>query len=141
MGAVGKVSIDPDGRHIWAIVRCDRLEDPSRFGDECRDSKTDPITKFSPEGKVVKSFGGGMFIWPHGLDVDGNVWVSDAVADNRTPKGDKRGQGRQVQSRGKGVDDAGRARAVWERPPQAMSWWLPTRTSFSVLAPYGIPKR
>src|SRR5207245_7857559 len=53
MGAVGKVSIDPDGRHIWAIVRCDRLEDPSRFGDECRDSKTDPILQFGPEGKVV----------------------------------------------------------------------------------------
>src|SRR3979409_2411075 len=70
MGAVGKVAIDPDGRHVWAIVRCDRLGDPSRFGDECRDSKTDPIIKFSPDGKVVKSFGGGMFIWPHGLDVD-----------------------------------------------------------------------
>jgi DNA-binding beta-propeller fold protein YncE len=94
MGAVGKVSIDPDGRHVWAIVRCDRLEDPKRFGDECRDSKTDPVIKFSPDGKVAKSFGGGMFIWPHGLDVDrnGNVWVTDAVAVNRTPKGDKRGQ-------------------------------------------------
>ena len=94
MGAVGKVVIDPDGRHVWAIVRCDRLEDPSRFGDECRDSKTDPVIRFNPEGKAVKSFGGGMFIWPHGLDVDrdGNVWVTDAVAENRTPKGDKRGQ-------------------------------------------------
>src|SRR5436190_11518344 len=94
MGAVGKVSIDPDGRHIWAIVRCEALADPARFGDECRDSKTDPIMEFSPEGKVVKSFGGGMFIWPHGIDVDkdGNVWVTDAVAVNRTPTGDKRGQ-------------------------------------------------
>ena len=94
MGAVGKVAIDRDGRHVWAIVRCDRLEDPARFGDECRDSKTDPIVEFGPDGKVVKSFGGGMFIWPHGLDVDrdGNVWVTDAVAENRTPKGDKRGQ-------------------------------------------------
>ena len=70
MGAVGKVAIDPDGRHIWAVVRCERLEDPARFGDECRDSKTDPIVQFGPDGKVVKSFGGGMFIWPHGLDVD-----------------------------------------------------------------------
>ena len=34
-----------------------------------------------------------MFIWPHGIDVDkdGNVWVTDAVASNRIPKGDKRG--------------------------------------------------
>jgi DNA-binding beta-propeller fold protein YncE len=94
MGAVGKVAMDPDGRHVWAIVRCDRLEDPARFGDECRDSKTDPVLKFGPDGKVVKSFGGGMFIWPHGLavDKDANVWVTDAVAENRTPKGDKRGQ-------------------------------------------------
>ena len=94
MGAVGKVAIDPDGRHIWAVIRCDPLADPARFGDECRDSKTDSVYKFSPDGKVVTSFGGGMFIWPHGIDVDreGNVWVTDAVAANRTPKGDKRGQ-------------------------------------------------
>ena len=93
MGAVGKVSIDPDGRHVWAVVRCERLEEASRFGDECRDSKANPVIQFSPEGRVVKSFGGGMFIWPHGLDVDrdGNVWVTDAVAANRIPKGDKRG--------------------------------------------------
>jgi DNA-binding beta-propeller fold protein YncE len=93
MGAVGKVAIDPDGRRLWAVVRCERLEDPARFGDECRDSKTDSVLQFSPEGKVLKSFGGGMFIWPHGLDVDkeGNVWVTDAVASNRIPKGDKRG--------------------------------------------------
>ena len=75
-------------------MRCERLEDPARFGDECRDSKTHLILQFNPEGKVVQSFGGGMFIRPHGLDVDqhGNVWVTDAVATNRTPKGDKRGQ-------------------------------------------------
>ena len=48
MGAVGKVAIDPDGRHIWAIVRCERLEDQARFGDECRDSKVDPVLQFSP---------------------------------------------------------------------------------------------
>jgi hypothetical protein len=94
MGAVGKVAIDPDGRHIWAIIRCDPLADPARFGDECRDSKTDAVYKFSPDGKVVTSFAGGMFIWPHGIEVDreGNVWVTDAVAPNRTPRGDKRGQ-------------------------------------------------
>ena len=93
MGAVGKVVIDPDGQHIWAVVRCERLEDPSRFGDECRDSKTDPIVQFGADGKVTKTFGGGVFIWPHGLDVDreGNVWVTEAVATNRIPKGDKRG--------------------------------------------------
>ena len=30
-----------------------------------------------------------MFIWPHGIDVDkdGNVWVTDAVSEERTPEG------------------------------------------------------
>src|SRR5262245_25314723 len=94
MGAVGKVAMDPDGRRVWAIVRCERLEDPARFGDECRDSKADPIILFGPDGKVLQSFDGGWFIWLHGIAVDkaGNVWVTDAVAENRTPKGDKRGQ-------------------------------------------------
>ena len=94
IGAVGKVTIDPDGRHVWAVIRCEPLADPARFGDECRDSKSDVVFKFAPDGKVVTSFGSGMFIWPHGIDVDreGNVWVTDAVAANRTPRGDKRGQ-------------------------------------------------
>ena len=79
MGAVGDLKVDPDGEHIWAIVRCDAgLE---FFGSECLESNLDPILKFSQEGVVVKSFGGGMFIWPHGIDVDadGNVWVTDAA--------------------------------------------------------------
>jgi DNA-binding beta-propeller fold protein YncE len=93
MGAVGKVDVAPDGTHIWAVVRCEPLYDQARFGDECRDSKTNSIYLFDHDGNVVRSFGGGMFIWPHGLDVDkdGNVWVTDAVAANRIPKGDKRG--------------------------------------------------
>jgi DNA-binding beta-propeller fold protein YncE len=94
IGAVGDVTIDRDGRHVWAVIRCEPLADPARFGDECRDSKVDTIYKFAPDGTVVTSFGGGgMFIWPHGIDVDpeGNVWVTDAVAANRIPKGDKRG--------------------------------------------------
>ena len=94
IGAVGKVTIDRDGRNVWAIIRCEPLADPARFGDECRDSKADVVYKFGPDGKVVTSFGGGgMFIWPHGLEIDpdGNVWVTDAVAPNRIPKGDKRG--------------------------------------------------
>lgn len=92
MGAVGKVTIDPDGEHIWAVIRCDAIE-PERFGDECLDSELDPILKFDQKGNVVESFGGGMFIWPHGIDVDneGNVWVTDAVSDDRIPEGDQRG--------------------------------------------------
>ena len=91
MGAVGDLKLDPDGQHLWVVVRCTATE-PSRFGNECLDSDLDPVLEFDLQGNVVKSFGGGMFIWPHGLDVDreGNVWVSDAVSAKKTPPG-KRG--------------------------------------------------
>jgi DNA-binding beta-propeller fold protein YncE len=49
--------------------------------------------KFDTNGKVVKSFGAGMFIWPHSLELDpeGNIWVTDAVKSKFIPEGDKRG--------------------------------------------------
>ena len=91
MGAVGDLKLDPDGRHLWVVVRCTATE-PNRFGNECLDSDLDPVLEFDLQGNIVKSFGGGMFIWPHGLDVDseGNVWVTDAVSAKKTPAG-KRG--------------------------------------------------
>ena len=91
IGAVGKVTIDPDGEHVWAVIRCDAGGD--RFGNECLDSDLDPVIKFDADGNMVESFGGGMFIWPHGIDTDadGNVWVTDAVSNNNIPSGDHRG--------------------------------------------------
>ena len=96
MGAVGKVTMDPDGAHLWAVIRCDARGfdvTPSRFGNECVDSDLDPVIKFDLDGNVVESFGGGLFIWPHGIDVDrdGNVWVTDAVGSGNIPDGDQRG--------------------------------------------------
>lgn len=91
MGAVGDLALDPDGRHLWVIVRCAPSPD-ARFGSECLNSHLDPILQLDLDGNVVKSFGADLFIWPHGLDVDreGNVWVTDAVSPARTPPG-KRG--------------------------------------------------
>ena len=50
MGAVGKAKVDPDGRHIWAVIRCDA--GPDRFGSECVDSDLDPVLKFYPDCNV-----------------------------------------------------------------------------------------
>ncbi len=71
-GSVSAVGVDVDGKHIWAGDRCG--------ANSCAGSKVDPIVKLDPSGKVVKSFGAGQILWPHGLDVDkqGNVWVVDA---------------------------------------------------------------
>jgi sugar lactone lactonase YvrE len=91
MGAVGGVTVDREGEHIWAVVRCYQTDWPARFGNECLDSDLDPILEFDLQGNVVESFGSGMFIWPHGIDVDqdGNVWVTDAVSAARTPEGSR----------------------------------------------------
>jgi DNA-binding beta-propeller fold protein YncE len=70
-GSTAGVDIDPDGKSVWVIDRCG--------ANTCFGSKLDPILKFDANGKLVKSFGGGMFVFPHGIFVDrqGNVWVTD----------------------------------------------------------------
>ena len=84
IGAVGNVAIDrtagTSGR--WSAA----TPAPDAFGDECRDSNSTASSSSIADGKVVRSFGGGMFIWPHGLEVDadGNVWVTDAASAERT---------------------------------------------------------
>lgn len=91
IGAVGDTIVDPDGTHIWAVIRCDAPGE--LFGRECLDSDLDSVIKFDSQGNVVESFGGGMFIWPHGIDVDpnGNVWVTDAIRDRNLPASENRG--------------------------------------------------
>jgi sugar lactone lactonase YvrE len=72
-GAANGVAIDRDGKSVWTVDRCGT-------GDYCVGSKLDPVQKFDQNGKLLTSFGSGMFVWPHGLlvDRDGNIWVSDA---------------------------------------------------------------
>jgi len=73
-GSVSAVNVDADGRHIWAADRCG--------SNSCATSNVDPIVELDSYGNVVKTFGGGQIIWPHGMDVDreGNVWIADARA-------------------------------------------------------------
>ena len=75
-GSVSAVNIDIDGIHVWAGDRCGT--------NSCAGSDVDPIVKLDPEGNVVQSFGAGLIIWPHGMDVDteGNVWVVDSRVAN-----------------------------------------------------------
>jgi streptogramin lyase len=38
-----------------------------------------PVTHYDPSGRLVESWGQGLFVWPHGfsLDADGNLWTTD----------------------------------------------------------------
>ena len=92
-GGSNGVAIDRDGKSVWATDRCSPGIAPG-----CLGTKANPVHLFDETGKEIRSFGGGMFVWPHGIHVDrdGNVWVTDAripTAEERTkfPGEDKKG--------------------------------------------------
>ncbi len=70
-GSTSAVEIDRDGKSIWVAERCG--------ANSCAGKSDPPVLLFDASGKLVKSFAGGMMIFPHGIyvDKDGNVWVTD----------------------------------------------------------------
>lgn len=75
-GSTSAVFPAPDGRNVWVGERCG--ENICTGHDDL-----DPVLLFDPSGNVVRSFGKGMIVWPHGIFVDreGNVWIADARGD------------------------------------------------------------
>ena len=73
--AVTAVEPAADGS-IFVIHRC--------FANSCLNRSEPPILKFDARGKLLKTFGVGMFVFPHGstIDPDGNLWVTDAGGAN-----------------------------------------------------------
>jgi hypothetical protein len=70
-GSVGGTYFDSKG-NLWVFERCGT--------NNCADSPLDPILEFDPAtGKLLKSFGAGMFVEPHAIFIDGkdNIWVAD----------------------------------------------------------------
>ena len=70
-GSTSAVDVAPNG-HIWVAERCG--------ANTCAGSNVPPILEFDASGKLLKTFGGGLMVFPHGfhVDKDGNVWVTDA---------------------------------------------------------------
>src|SRR6266567_5466119 len=73
-GSTSAVAIDPDGTSVWVGERCGETRPPTQINPgapfACAESKLDPILKFDPSGKLLKSFGAGVVVFPHGLFVD-----------------------------------------------------------------------
>jgi sugar lactone lactonase YvrE len=80
-GSTSAVEIDRDGKTIWVGERCG--------ANSCQDSMLDPILHFDENGKLIKSFGAGLIIAPHGIfvDRDDNIWVSDCTCTGGGARG------------------------------------------------------
>ncbi|HVQ29127.1 MAG TPA: peptidyl-alpha-hydroxyglycine alpha-amidating lyase family protein [Vicinamibacteria bacterium] len=74
-GSLSAVGVDRDGESIWVGERCG--------ANTCVGSSLDVVLKFDASGALKTSFGGGMFVFPHGMfvDADGNVWLTDSKGE------------------------------------------------------------
>ncbi len=72
IGAISAIDMDRDGKSIWVFERCGTI-------NSCIGSTVNPIMKFDDKGNLVKEFGAGLFVYPHGIFVDyeNNIWVTD----------------------------------------------------------------
>jgi hypothetical protein len=70
MGSTSSVAVDSKG-HIWVADRCGV--------NNCAGSDLAPILEFDASGKLLRSMGAGMFLFPHSItfDKDGNFWITD----------------------------------------------------------------
>jgi DNA-binding beta-propeller fold protein YncE len=86
-GEVIRVVVDPKG-HVWVFQRCFNVVPPGSATCINRGPENPPILEFDASGKLLKSFGAGLFAYPHGftLDREGNIWASD-VNDEETVLG------------------------------------------------------
>jgi sugar lactone lactonase YvrE len=75
MGSTSAVFVAPNG-HIWVAERCGV--------NSCAGSELPPVLEFDREGILLKSFGAGMFVFPHGIWIDkgGNIWLTDGQGAN-----------------------------------------------------------
>ncbi len=69
--AVTAIEPAPDGT-IYVVHRC--------VNNSCEGRTEPPILVFDRAGKLLRSFGVGLFNFPHGgaVDRDGNLWMTDA---------------------------------------------------------------
>jgi len=86
-GEVIRVHVAADG-NIWVFQRCFNVVPAGSATCIDRGPANPPILEFSPAGKLLKSFGAGLFAYPHGFTIDreGNLWTSD-VNDQETVLG------------------------------------------------------
>jgi hypothetical protein len=71
--ATNNVYVD-DKDNVWVMDRCEARG--------CVGSEEAPIWELSADGKAMRNFGTGMFVFSHTVkpDADGNIWAIDGNA-------------------------------------------------------------
>lgn len=77
-GSTSTLDVDRAG-NVWVFERCG--------ANSCAASNLPPVLQFDTAGAFVRSFGAGLFVFPHSIHVDreGNVWAADAALPESTP--------------------------------------------------------
>ena len=77
-GSTSAIDVDGNG-NVWVFERCGQ--------NTCAASTLAPVLEFDSSGRLARSFGAGMFVFPHAIHVDreGNIFVADA--DGKDGKG------------------------------------------------------
>ena len=86
-GAVSAIHYAGDDT-LWVAERCGG----NRGAGSCEDRlEVDPIMLLDTDGNILRSFGAGLFVWPHGIfvDDDKNLWVTDAATAREGRKGNQ----------------------------------------------------
>src|SRR5438552_3127673 len=86
-GSTSAVEIGKDGTSVWVAERCG--------ANSCLNAPAvDTVLEFNAGGTLIKSFGAGLLIFPHGIfvDRDGNVWVTDGQDNAPRPQRGARGE-------------------------------------------------
>jgi DNA-binding beta-propeller fold protein YncE len=92
------ITIQPPAGENWALGRITSLalsHDRSMAYVMMRDDAAHPVIVVDRTGRVIRSWGNGIFQVPHNIavDPDGNVWTTDAGSSRRiqkfTPDGEK----------------------------------------------------
>jgi hypothetical protein len=106
-GSTSAVDIDKDGKSVWVAERCGANSCLDRTTGEIKNIP--PILKFDEHGNLLKGFGAGMFIAPHGIYVDkqGNVWVTDYQDNAPLPTRGGGAGGAGAGAAGRGVPPSG----------------------------------
>jgi len=70
LGSSSAVAGDSKG-HIWVVDRCGV--------NDCAGSALNPVMEFDANGKFLRGWGAGKFLFPHGFFIDGrdHLWITD----------------------------------------------------------------